>query len=125
MRSARQSAAATAPLTGGAAIAMVRNDDGIAVEAPAQQVFQMRAVLFGTAQAQLLVEVTIVQIAAPVHADQIPAHHLLEIGSREILLQQPYIPAELALGDQGTPETLDRHIGQGIEVVECHTEMFE
>src|SRR5690349_3770066 len=125
MRSARQGAAATAPLTRGAAVAVIRNDDGIAVDAPAQQVAAVCAVLLGAAQAKLLVEVTIVQLAAPADADQIPTHDLLEIGSREVLLQEPQIVAELALGDQGTAETLDRHVGQGIQVVECHAEMLE
>src|SRR3979490_722886 len=104
---------------------MVCNDDGISLDASAQQVSQMCAVLLGPAQAKLLVEVTIVQITAPVDADQIPTHDLLEIGRREVLFQESYIVAELALGDQRAPKTLDRHIGQGIEVIECHPEMFE
>src|SRR5581483_2464740 len=122
-RSARECAAAAAALTGRAAVAVICDDDRIAFDISTQQISQMRAVLLGASQAELLVEITIVQGTAPIDADEISTHHMIEIRRGEVLFQQPHIIAELAPRHEGAAKALDWHVGQSIESIELHPEM--
>ena len=82
----------------------------------------MRARLASDLQRQVehLIEVAVVDIALPVHGQQRAAHHRFQVGFQVGVLEQAHITAELALGNQRAAETLDRHIGEGVESVEVH-----
>src|SRR5258708_941412 len=68
-------------------------------------------------QGQLLVEVAIVKITLPIHADEIAAHHTGQISVGEVLSQQPHVSLELPLGDQHRAKALYWHIGQSQQIV--------
>src|SRR5688572_18902407 len=81
-----QRAAAAAALPRRAAVAMPSHDDGVAAEVHAHQLAQVDAFLRGALapaqperQAEHLVEVAVVDVALPVHADQPAAHHAPEV----------------------------------------------
>ena len=74
-------------------------------------------------QPQLLVEVAIVEVALPVHADQVAAHHGGVVGLAEVVAQQLQIAVELAFGNQHGAKTLDGHVGDDEEFVELNAEV--
>ncbi len=76
-------------------------------------------------QAKLLVEVAVVQVAAPVHADEAAAHHAFEVAGRVVLLEQSHVRLEAALRDQHRAEALDRHVGEHEQPVEHDAEVLE
>jgi two-component system LytT family response regulator len=69
-----------------------------------------------------LVEVAVVQPALPVDADQVAAHHRVEVGVAVRGAQQRHVGGESALGHQRRPETLDRHVRERQQVVEADPE---
>ena len=74
----------------------------------------------GRRHAQLLVEVTVIQPAMPVNADQGAAHHPLEIFAAVAGLQQLLVGLQLAPRLEPAGKALDRHVGQGVEAGENH-----
>ena len=94
--------------------------DGPAVDVALQQVVQVQrfVAVVGDIEAQHLVEVAVVDVTAPVHADQAAAHDLLQVGGVVRLFQGEQIPVQLPLADQCAAETLDGHVAQGVQVVE-------
>ena len=75
--------------------------------------------------AQLLVEIAVIQETLPVHTDQVAAHHGVEIGGGKVLMQQVHVVVELAFGYQHRTKALDRHVGDGQQLVEHDAEMIE
>src|SRR3979490_3287829 len=59
-------------------------------------------------------------MASPVDGDEVPAHHVLEIGVQMRLPKQIEIAIELVLGDEDRAEALNGHIGKRIEPVELN-----
>ena len=71
-------------------------------------------------QTEHLVEVAVVHVALPVDADQVAAHHRVEVLVAVRLLEQLQVAVQAALGHQRGPETLDRHVRQRVEPGEAH-----
>ena len=69
-------------------------------------------------QAELLIEVAVVDIALPVHADQAAAHHLLQVLVAVRCAQRRHVGVELSLGDQHAAEALNRHVGEREQAIE-------
>ena len=100
---------------------MVGNADGCAFAVGRQQVAQMAWT--GGRQAQLLVEIAIVQPTLPIDADQIAAHDVLKVGVLIVVLQQPQVVGELPFRDQRRAEAVDGHVGQRKQGVESYAEL--
>ncbi len=104
---------------------MVGHADGLVNAIVDQQVSQVRTGLARQAgrQSEHLVEVTVVQIALPVHTDHGAAHHRVEVVGAVSAFEQAHVVFEGALAQQGAAKPLHRHVGQGEEVVEADAEM--
>ena len=73
-------------------------------------------------QIEHLVEVAVIEVAAPVDRDEAAAHHAVEVVVAMGLAQQAHVAVELALRDQGRAEPLDRHVGKREQAVEFDSE---
>jgi Fe2+ transport system protein B len=74
-------------------------------------------------QAQHLVEVAVVEQALPVDAEQLAAHHGVEVVPVVAVAQQLHVALEAALAEQRAAEALDGHVGQYEQVVEADAEV--
>jgi len=74
-------------------------------------------------QAELLVEVAVVEIALPVDRQEVSAHDMLHVLRTVGCAQQLQVAVELAPGDENRPEALDRHVRQGEQLVEDDAEL--
>ncbi|MCT7656564.1 hypothetical protein MBH78_21910 [Oceanimonas sp. NS1] len=61
-----------------------------------QQAFQVGATVTGQGQAELLIEIAVVEVALPIHAHQAFAHHTGEVVGTEVVLQQLHVIIETA-----------------------------
>ncbi len=55
---------------------------------------------------------------------ELAAHHLGQVVGAVSAAQQVHVAVELAFGHQHRPEALDRHVGQGEQLVEHHATVF-
>ena len=61
----------------------------------------------GAGQAELLVEITVIEITLPIHTDQLTAHHSLKIVRVVRILKKGLITLQIATAFQLLGETLD------------------
>src|SRR6266446_10121478 len=115
-----QRAAAARSLARGAAIAMAADPDRSTLDLGFQQIAQVQALARVVFERQIehLIEVAVIDVAAPIDRNQVSAHHVVEIGVEVCALQQVEVAIELAVGNEDRAETLDRHVGERIELVE-------
>ena len=99
---------------------MIGDPDGGARQFLVQQFGQMDAARSASAQRQVqhLVEIAVVDVALPVHRDQVPAHHRRQVLVPVRGLEQVHVGLELPLGQQLAAEPLDRHVGQSQQMIE-------
>ena len=99
---------------------MVGHADGGAAGLSAEQIAQVWPGLrtHPGAQAQHLVEVAVIQITLPIHAEQAAAHHGGQVVWPVAAFEQLQIALERALGHQGAAKALDGHVGQRKQVIE-------
>ena len=71
-------------------------------------------------QAEHLVEVAVVDVAAPVDRHEAAAHHRLEVLVAMRGAQELHVAVELALRDQHGAEALNRHVGERVKPIEGH-----
>src|SRR6266566_1083477 len=116
----RQRAAATRSLAGGAAITVARDPDRPTFDIDVEQIGQVHAFVRAVLERQIehLVEIAIVDVAAPVDRNQISAHDAVEVGVEVRAAEQIQVAIELAVGQEGCAEALDRHVGERVEPVE-------
>ena len=69
-------------------------------------------------QIEHLIEIAVVDIAPPIDRNQVSAHHLVEFGIEVRALQQVEVAIELAVGNEGRAEALNRHVGERVEPIE-------
>src|SRR5262249_52913724 len=69
-------------------------------------------------QIEHLIKTAVENIPPPIDRNQVSAHHVVEIGIEVRALQQSEVAIELAVGNKDRAETLDRHVGERIELVE-------
>ena len=89
---------------------MACHRDPITGGIPNQQIGQMPG-LAPQGQTQLLVEITVEQLALPVNADQLAAHHRLQIRLAMAGPQQLLVVLQLTLGPQHRRKALNRQVG--------------
>src|SRR6185295_7712226 len=104
----------------GASVAVAGNPDRIAGDLGMEQVRQAdllaRIALKG--EIQHLIEIAVVDVAPPVDGDEVPAHHMREIGVEMRAAKQIEVAIELALGEEDRAEPLNGHVGERIEPAE-------
>ena len=101
---------------------MACHRDPITGGIPNQQIGQVTG-LTPQGQTQLLVEITVEQLALPVNADQLATHHRLQIRLTMAGPQQLLVALQLTLGPQHRRKALNRQVGEGIEGVKHHPEI--
>src|SRR5262249_41360200 len=120
-----QGPAAARTLGSGAAVTGARDPCGAAVEIVRQQIFEPAARAVRSAQRHMeqLVEVAVIEIAAPVDRYEVAAHDTVQVFVAMSLAQQTHVTVEFALGDQGRAEALDRHVGKREQTIEYDAEL--
>ncbi len=73
---------------------------------------------------QHLVEIAVVNLAVPSHADQRPAHQAFHSGRIEVVHQQRHVRVVLALLLKKRREALDGHVGDSEQAIELDAEGF-
>ena len=68
--------------------------------------------LTGAGQAELLIEITVIEMALPIDTDQLTAHHSPQIGWVVRVLKKGLITLQIATAFQLLGETLDGHVRQ-------------
>ena len=68
--------------------------------------------LTGAGQAELLIEITVVEMALPIHTDQLTAHHSPQIVRVVRILEEGLIVLQIATTFQLFGETFDGHVRQ-------------
>src|SRR5690606_33080446 len=115
-----QGPAAAAALPGRATVAVVRNADRSPDSVGYQEVAQLRPWSGSerSGHAQHLVEVAVVEVSLPVHAQERSAHHRREVFASVGVLEQAHVPVETALAQEGAAKTLHGHVRDGKQLVE-------
>ena len=99
---------------------MARDPDRPTFDIDVEQIGQVHAFVRAVLERQIehLVEIAIVDVAAPVDRNQISAHDAVEVGVEVRAAEQIQVAIELAVGQEGCAEALDRHVGERVEPVE-------
>src|SRR5713101_896138 len=120
LRRLGQGATATRSLAGGAAVAVARDSNCLAFDLRFKQVREVHALapLMLQREIEHLVEIAVIDIAAPIYRDQATTHDMLQIAIEMSVSQQIEVALELAFRDQDRAETLDRHVGEGEKPIE-------
>ena len=101
MRSKRPTAAAALP--GRAAIAVICGGDGLPRWLAFQEVSQVRAIKarlqrrLRQSDTKLLIEIAVVEIPLPIHADERAAHHTRQVRIGKVVPQELHIGLKAAL----------------------------
>src|SRR5262249_42554050 len=80
--------------------------------------------IVGPLHSKLLIEIAIVNFAAPADADGVAAHQAVNGRRIKILDEQVHVFLELVVVSQIRSEPRDRQIGDRVEIVEDNSEMF-
>ena len=72
----------------------------------------------GAGQAELLIEITVIEMALPIHTDQLTAHHGAQISWVVCVLQKGLVTPQIAAAFQLLSKTLDGHVCQRQETIE-------
>ena len=78
--------------------------------------------LTGAGQAELLIEITVVEMALPIHTDQLTAHHSPQIVRVVRILKKGLITLQIATAFQLLGETLDGHVRQREQTIETDSQ---
>ena len=113
-------ATATAPLAGCTAVAMIGHPDRAPCQVSLEQIGQINRadLLAAEFKLQHLVEVAIEDLALPADGDQRSAHYAIQIGGLVGVLEQLHVVVKLVARHQLAAEALDRHVGQGEQLIE-------
>ena len=76
----------------------------------------------GTGQAELLIEITVVEMALPIDTDQLTAHHSSQIFRVVRILEEGLITLQIAAAFQLLGETLDGHVRQREQTIETDSQ---
>ena len=76
--------------------------------------------LTGAGQAELLIEITVIEMALPIHTDQLTAHHGPQIVRVVCFLKKSLITLQIATAFQLLGETLDGHVRQCEQTIEAN-----
>ena len=74
--------------------------------------------LTGAGQAELLIEITVVEMALPIHTDQLTAQHSPQIVRGARILKKRLLRLQIATAFQLLGETLDGHVRQREQTIE-------
>src|SRR5262249_34674447 len=113
-RALRERAAAARSLSCGAPVAVIGDGDRRACQLFREKVGQGASRLARRDQrnAEHLVEIAIVEVAAVVDRYERPAHDVVEVRGIVRRMEQRHVGCELALAHERRAEAVDRHVGE-------------
>ena len=78
----------------------------------------------GPLHSELLIEIAVVNLAAPTDADRVAAHQSADRCRIKRTDQQSHVIVELVIAPQITRETADRKVREGVEPIKHNLEML-
>ncbi len=106
---------------------MICNGDVLASTVLSQEVSDvwLPQTTYPGTHAQHLIEIAVVQIALPIHADEAATHHGIQVLGVVRAPKQLHVLGKAAFAHQGAAKALNWHIGQCKQMVETDAEVHQ